>query len=118
MATPNGIPGHSAGLVGGDRAVVGAGLQFGLHHEQVVASPVLHRGESHCLAVGHRKSFHNVAKAYTEVFGSTRFGNNDFSEITDILAIPKLTFCIKKSPKLWIPTDPLLPKTSVHWYLL
>ena len=31
----------------------------------------------------------------TEVFGSTGFGNNGFSGITDILAIPKLKFSIK-----------------------
>ena len=31
----------------------------------------------------------------TEVFGSNGFGNNGFSGITDILAIPKLKFYIK-----------------------
>ena len=31
----------------------------------------------------------------TEVFGSTGFGNNGFSGVTDILAIPKLKFYIK-----------------------
>ena len=60
--------------------------------------------------------------AYTEVFGSTGFGNTGFSGITDIFAIPKLKFFIKKvrikefpgvMDKMAIPTDPLLPKTSV-----
>ena len=32
----------------------------------------------------------------TEVFGSTGFGINGFSGIADILAIPKLRFCIEK----------------------
>ena len=32
----------------------------------------------------------------TEVFGSTGFENNRFSGITDIFAIPKLKFSIKK----------------------
>ena len=32
----------------------------------------------------------------TEVFGSTGFGNRGFSRITDILAIPKMKFSIKK----------------------
>ena len=36
------------------------------------------------------------AHVYTEVFGSTGFGNNGFSGITDILTIPKLKFSIKK----------------------
>ena len=35
----------------------------------------------------------------TEVFGSTGFGNNGLSGIRNILAMPKLKFCIKKSPK-------------------
>ena len=35
-------------------------------------------------------------KVDTEVFGGTGFGNNIFSEITDILAIPNLRFCVKK----------------------
>ena len=34
---------------------------------------------------------------FTEVFGSTGFGNNGFSGITDIFAIPKLKFCIKRA---------------------
>ena len=36
-------------------------------------------------------------KQYTEVFGSTGFGNNGFSGVTDILAIPKLKFSIKNA---------------------
>ena len=35
--------------------------------------------------------------SYTEVFGSTGFGNNGFSGVTDILAIPELKFSIKKA---------------------
>ena len=35
--------------------------------------------------------------ATTQVFGSNGFGNNGFSGITDILAIPKLKFFIKKA---------------------
>ena len=34
---------------------------------------------------------------YTEVFKSTGFGNNGFSGVTDILAIPKVKFSIKKA---------------------
>ena len=63
-----------------------------------------------------------VLLSITEIFGSTRFGNDGFSEITDILAIPELKFSIKKgqsngfpriTDKMGIPTDPVLPKTSV-----
>ena len=38
-----------------------------------------------------------LAFSFTEVFGSTGFGNNGFSGIMDILAIPKLKICIKKA---------------------
>ena len=53
------------------------------------------------------------------VFGSSGIGNNGFSGITGISAIPKLKFYIKKvqfsgvADKMAIPTDPVLPKTSV-----
>ena len=40
---------------------------------------------------------------YTEVFRSTGFGNNRFSGITDILAIPKLKFCIKRAQSNGFP---------------
>ena len=65
--------------------------------------------------------FHS--ESTTEIFGSNGFGNTGFSGITDILAIPKLKFSIKKAQsngfsgvtdKMAIPTDPVLPKTSVH----
>ena len=39
----------------------------------------------------------------TEVFGSTGFGNNEFSGITDILAIPKLKFSIKNAQSNGFP---------------
>ena len=43
-----------------------------------------------------KNPIHEEYEEYTEVFGSTGFGNNEISGITDILAIPKFRFCIKK----------------------
>ena len=49
--------------------------------------------ETHCIFC----TLHYTAFISTDVFGSTGFGNNGFSGITDILAIPKLKFCIKNT---------------------
>ena len=38
-----------------------------------------------------------VIQVHTEVFGSTGFENRGFSGVTDIFAIPKLKFSIKKA---------------------
>ena len=43
------------------------------------------------------KNCHNNRGAITEVFGSTGFGNNGLSGVTDILTIPKLKISIKKA---------------------
>ena len=67
-------------------------------------------------------NFFKSTNHITEVFGSTGLGNNGFSGVMDILAIPKLKFYIENvhssgfpgiTDKMAIPTDPLLPKTSV-----
>ena len=50
----------------------------------------------------------------TEVFGSTGFGNNGFSGVTDIFAIPKLKFYIKNVQSIGFPriTDKM---ASPNW---